>query len=104
MRILCLHGYASSAHAFSSRHLKALKAHTATGSLEFECVDGACEVPGGRGSQRCWFSFHPDFPFDRTKQAAWWQHEQLGYVDVESSLTTLAALWDGGEWDGILGF
>lgn len=67
MRVLCLRGYASSAHAFSTRHLKPLCAATVE-LCELDCKDGPCKLEGGRGNQRCWFRFSPAYPMDRVQR------------------------------------
>ena len=61
-------------------------------------------LPDGRGSQRCWFLFHPMYPMSRPEQPAFWRRNEVEYVDAVEHLEALSDEWERGGYEGLLGF
>ena len=109
VKVLCLHGYASNGQTFLNAKAKDLAKHLASNaaaSIQLTPADGPSKLEGGRGAQRAWWTFDPEFPLtDRTKQPAFWARAEVAYCGAVEAIDALVEAWcQDEELQGIMGF
>ena len=104
LRVLCCHGYAGGARKFETKTAKALLEHPSVAALlDVAAIDGPHAVDAPH--QRAHWLYDPPFPLtERSKQPAFWARGEVEYVGADAGLASLAAAWDRGSFDGIIGF